>query len=365
MIVLDTPITMPLIGKTVSKAWDWWLRELLQAIPASLLQKLRPPRAQVDIYFTKSEAIVSQLSENGWEERGRLDLAPSTPDEAAFADFFKTASRPDVRVRLANALILRRELDLPRAAESRLRDIVAIDFDRQTPLTLETGVFDVQVRERDLASGRIRVALIAAKRRTINESLALCSRLGVFPRSITVADHADGLSEFNLLTPAGRGAEEDIWRRPWFMATVAIGVLVALNLTLAFERQGTRIANLSAELTKTRKAAQATEKLRSQLALSQAEARLLLESQSQAGPLEVIQELTRLLPDDVWLFGLEIRNGSVQIAGLSPSASDLIGRLDQSEIFTNPRFSAAVTRANKPGSERFEITLDLRGKEKK
>jgi general secretion pathway protein L len=269
---------------------------------------------------------------------------------------------PDVHVRLANSLVLRRELDLPRAAEARLRDVVSLDFDRQTPLTLDTGVFDVVVRERDSAGERIRVSLVAARRRTIDAILAACGRLGVSPKSIRVAGPLGSGAEFNLLPRTERRAGANIWRHPKLLAAAAIALLVALNLAFALQRQEERVTRLSAELTKIRKASQATDKLRSQLAMSEAETRLLLQAQAQAGPLEVLQELTRLLPDDVWLFGLEMRNGSVRIAGLAPSASDLIGRLDKSEIFANPRFSAAVTRADKPGNERFEISLDLRGR---
>jgi general secretion pathway protein L len=365
MIVFDTPITVPLMRQAASRAWDWWLSELLHAVPASVLQRLQPPRPQIDIYVTPTEAVVSQLGENGWEERGRFDVPGDVGNAFNTTGLFDATLKPDVHVRLANSLVLRRELDLPRAAEARLRDVVALDFDRQTPLTAENGVFDVLVRDRDPVAGRIRVALVAAKRRMIDDILSICGQFGVYPKSIAVVGSAGGTSEFNLLPKANWTGGANIWRRPWFLAAAAISVLVVVNLTLAFERQGTRLGNLSVELAKTRKTAQTTEKLRSQLTMSQAETRLLLESQSQAGPLEVVQELTKLLPDDAWLFGFEMRNGSVQIDGLSPSASDLIGRLDKSEIFTNPRFSAAVTRADKPGSERFEITLDLRGKSKK
>jgi len=311
-----------------------------------------------------TEAVISRLSDQGWEERGRVNLLDGG-HELSIDGMLNTAGEPDIHVRLANSLVLRRELDLPRAAETRLRDVVSLDFDRQTPLTLETGVFDVLVRERDPAAGRIRVSLVAVKRRTIDDIMAACSRIGVSPRSIRVAGAAGAAAEFDLLPRAERTSGHNIWHRPRFLAVGAIGLLLILNLGFAFERQQERVGHLAVELTKTRKASQATDKLRSQLAMSEAETRLLMESQAQAGPLKVLQELTRLLPDEVWLFGLDMRNGSVRIDGLAPSASDLIGRLDKSEIFTNPRFSAAVTRADKPGNERFEITLDLRGKSAK
>jgi general secretion pathway protein L len=362
MIALDTPITPPLIGQLVRRGWNWWIGELKQTIPASLMQRLRPPRPQVDIYVSPTEAIISQRTGQGWKERGRVNLLGGAEAEFSGDEIAITAPKPDAHVRLASALVLRRELELPRAAEVRLRDVVALDFDRQTPLTAETGVFDVVVRERDPAAGRIRVSLVAVKRRTIDDIVAACHQLGLRLESIRVAAASGGAAEFDLLPKAATSGGRSAWRHPRSLAAAAIAFLIVLNLGLASHRQEERLHRLSVELTKTRKASQATDKLRSQLEMSQAETRLLLESQAQAGPLEMLQELTRLLPDDVWLFGLEMRNGSVRIAGLAPSASDLIGRLDKSDVFANPRFTAAVTRADKPGNERFEITLDLRGR---
>jgi len=363
MIALDTPITIPLIGQFFGRAWNWWVGELKQAIPAPLIGRLQPPRPQIDIYVSPAEAIISQRAENGWEELGRFGL--SGAGEAGLGLMIDVASKPDVHVRLANSLVLRRELDLPRVAETRLRDVIGFDLDRLTPLTADTGVFDVLVREHDPAAGRVRVSLVVAKRQTIDRIILACERLGVFPRSIRVAEASGSVAEFNLLADAERTAGRRIWRRPWLVAAAAIGLLIVTNVVLAFEREAARVSLLSTELAKTRKASQATEKLRAQLSMNQAEARLLMEAQSQAGPLEVLQDLSRLLPDDAWLFACEMRKGSVRISGLAPSASDLIALLDKSEILTNPRFSGAVTRADRPGNERFEITLDLRGKKTK
>jgi len=44
MIALDTPITTPLIGQLIRRAWNWWIDELRQTIPVSVTQRLRPPR---------------------------------------------------------------------------------------------------------------------------------------------------------------------------------------------------------------------------------------------------------------------------------------------------------------------------------
>ncbi len=362
MSALDTQITLPLIGQAFSRGWKWWTGELLAAVPLSLRRRFRPQRPEIFIHVGPTEAVVFQPTETGWEERGRFAVADGGQNVWEMERLLQTAIRPNVHVRLANTLVLRRELDLPRAAETRLRDVVGLDLDRQTPLTADNAVFDVLVRERDPEAGRIRVALVAAKRGTIDDILTFCGRFGIRPKSIAVLNAAGNASEYNLLPGASPSGGGRFWRRPRLLAGAAIALLLLLNLTLAFGRLDTRLEHLSLELTKTRKASQATEKLRGQLERSQAEGKLLQEAQAQAGPLEVLRELTHLLPDDVWLFGFELRNGKVQIAGLAPSASDLIERLDKSDVFSNPRFSAAVTRADKPGNERFEITLDLRGK---
>jgi general secretion pathway protein L len=221
-------------------------------------------------------------------------------------------------------------------------------------------MFDVAVRERRLDTGRIRIAIAVIARETLDQVVNFCGKLGVSPERIGIDHSGHPDNEFNFLPPQPFRVNLQFLKRPAVVLVAAISVLFLLNVTLAFHRMDRRISYLSIELAKARLEAQATDKLRAQLTRSEAEARVLAEARSQPGPLEVLNSLTRLLPDDVWLFQFEFRDKTVQIAGLSPSSADLIDRLEKSDEFSNPKFKAPVIRAGKDGGDRFEIGFELR-----
>jgi len=76
--------------------------------------------------------------------------------------------------------------------------------------------------------------------------------------------------------------------------------------------------------------------------------------------LDVLNELTRLLPPPVWTNAIEIYPDSVTIAGEADQAAPLLKILDSSPLFQNSEFSASVTR-NKD-NELFRIRTMRRGR---
>ena len=75
----------------------------------------------------------------------------------------------------------------------------------------------------------------------------------------------------------------------------------------------------------------------------------------------VIDEVTRLLPDNTWLKSFQYANGKLQIQGISSSASALIAILEASQLFNNTRFVSPVTQDRSTGLERFQIATQLKG----
>jgi Tfp pilus assembly protein PilN len=73
---------------------------------------------------------------------------------------------------------------------------------------------------------------------------------------------------------------------------------------------------------------------------------------------DILRELTGLLPDSAYLSELTYRNGTVEITGLAPSASQLLPVLEASPLFVGVQFSAPIV-AQAAGLERFRIRLRL------
>ena len=83
---------------------------------------------------------------------------------------------------------------------------------------------------------------------------------------------------------------------------------------------------------------------------------------------EILRELTQLLPATVWIWNFKYANREVEISGFADSASDLIPLLDRSLLFEKVEFSSPVTTervmTGKESREkqRFQIKMRLEAK---
>jgi Tfp pilus assembly protein PilN len=81
--------------------------------------------------------------------------------------------------------------------------------------------------------------------------------------------------------------------------------------------------------------------------------------QSARVPLEVLNELTRILPPDVWLQQFTYDGTNVSLTGNAAAASGLLQMLAGSSLFENPQFRTSISRLP-DGQERFAISARLR-----
>jgi hypothetical protein len=77
--------------------------------------------------------------------------------------------------------------------------------------------------------------------------------------------------------------------------------------------------------------------------------------------LEVLRELTNILPSDTFLNSYTYRNqeGTIQIAGVSPSPSDLIGILDKSPLLKDVGLKGGYWKDQATKKNRFTIEAKL------
>jgi Tfp pilus assembly protein PilN len=69
--------------------------------------------------------------------------------------------------------------------------------------------------------------------------------------------------------------------------------------------------------------------------------------------LEILQELTTLLPSDTFLYVYQNRDGGLQLNGASPSAPDLIPKLDASPLLKDVVQRGTIFRDQQTGKDRF------------
>ncbi|HEV2495149.1 MAG TPA: type II secretion system protein GspL [Terriglobia bacterium] len=75
--------------------------------------------------------------------------------------------------------------------------------------------------------------------------------------------------------------------------------------------------------------------------------------------LEILRELTRLLPDGTWVQEVHVGDGTVEIFGTSTRAADLVRPLENSPYFSQVEFTSPITR-DAQNKEIFQMRMRLK-----
>jgi general secretion pathway protein L len=175
--------------------------------------------------------------------------------------------------------------------------------------------------------------------------------------------------DVNLLSPDLRKKVRQI-AKPLLIILTSLALFFGLTWgagTFMHYRKEREAVN--AEIAKRRPAVEAVEKLQKQRDDYRKEIVELVQIRSgEISKGEVLEELTRLLPDTTWIWNLKYNGKEIELSGFADSASDLIPLLDKSPLFEKVEFLAPVTKEMQmrgDGSkekERFKIKAKIEGR---
>lgn len=335
----------------------WWRDELVGALPPRWREWLAPDPTVLTI---EPEA-------DGWRVRrlrgGRIeaeDQAGPEPESLALA-LGRISPGPDVVPRQVLMLpareALRRRIVLPAAAEEHLAQVLSYEMDRHTPFRADQVYFDHRIQRRDEVARQLAIELVAIPRAVLD------GRLAALPSALDAADIADDgrPAGFNLL-PADRRARR-VDRRARLNLILAGGALMLLWLvmtqSLALREQA--LEALGEEVAAARSAANQSAALKRQLRDAIDGASFLARRKAeQPVVVDVLVEITRLVPDDTWLERLSFVGSQVQLQGQSARADKLIGILTESKCLANPQFQGSIQPDGATGKERFSLAAELK-----
>jgi general secretion pathway protein L len=318
----------------------WWGRELAALVPARLYRLGWRPRETVLEYDGQGLRLL--------ERRGATERVLDEP-----------GGRRRGVLRLAASRVLVRRVALPEAALPDLDQVLGFEMNRLTPFKPEEVRFARRVTGRDPALRQIQVELRVVPRALVAAGLAEVARRGLAVRRIELG----GQPPLEAAAEDGAAAAGG-WQRRDLLLLALVVALAAAALLLPLERDGRRLAALEAQAEPARAEAEAAQELRQEISRL-LEQRDVLATRHLTHPLvvEVLNEVTRLLPDHSHVEDLTLRGGELQLQGYSAAPGALIEILETSPLFAEVQFRAPVTRDPRLERDRFHLSARIQPRE--
>lgn len=335
-------------GSLLRRFWRWWSGEILEVVP----------RQVRDIFDHQQRVLV--VSAEADDLRARL-LPALAEAGAETADPGELWAEADIAVvELSPLQAVRRRVSLPLATEDRLADVLGYEMNRFTPYAQEDVYFDYRVADRDTARQVVNVDIVVTLRNTVDAILGRLLEYGILPSKVTLqgvvgtVDH--DLAMINLMPERSR--RRTISKREIvpaaLTATAVLLALVAVGYPLA--QQWLRLQELDAEIAGLRTAAISAQDTMEEIAAAARQGGFFAEKwASTPTKIQLLDEISRVVPDDTWLSQVQVKQDTVRIQGESEGASSLIGLLETSELLRDVRFSSPVTKNPRTSQDRFVI----------
>ncbi|HXX86208.1 MAG TPA: PilN domain-containing protein [Casimicrobiaceae bacterium] len=363
--------------------WRWWTAELAPLVPAAPRSEIQRRRTRPIIEFGEGEAILWRPELAGsairLAEVARIRLsgdaaAVASDGRAAVAALLRDAQRPAsgpprVVVALAPRQVLRKDIVLPAAVEENLHRTLAYDLDRHTPFRAEQLYFDAAVVARDLANRSIRVQWAAALRTVVDAARKQAEDWGASVAAIVPGPAAIGRVRLNLL-PEEERPPLMLWRRwqVWAPGALVAAVALATVLVPLVQKREYTIALLQ-QTAEARAQAEVADALRRDFERQQGDYNYVLTKKyAWPGTVQVLDEVTRILPDDTWITQFEMKTTlkgkevqrEVFLRGESANGGKLISLLEDSKLVEQVALRSPTTKLQPGPGEVFDLGGVLR-----
>jgi general secretion pathway protein L len=335
----------------------WWKEGLLACLPSSLQQALKKRPASLIVQIRARE--VSFLYEEGGESREMdcfpLEMLLNGDFRERGAAFLGDAEGVVLRLPAEQGLI--KELSLPLVAETNLRQVVGFEIDRLTPFAAGQLYYDVAKLERQADLKRIRIVLVAVPRTAVDPWLNRLAELGLEADGVTLTGEDCGI---NLLPPERRPQRHRLAQRLSWSLMSLVAALLALAALLPLWQQRSLAVALLPKVAAAQQEAEQILVLRKQLEEASESSHFLFQKRRESvSVMDLLKELTAVLPDDTWLEQLEINGNEIRLQGQSSQASALIGLVEGSKWLHGATFLAPVIADRGSGKERFYLSAQI------
>lgn len=331
--------------------WRWWRDGLLAWLPTSVRRWLAGSSRRLIIAMHDGQPVLLREEADQTQELERPDQ--SAPDWDTVAKRFGTEKSHQLVLRFPASRALVKTLSLPLAAAKNPRQVAGFEMDRLTPFPANQVYYGVTLLEHQPEQRRLRIELTVLPRADVDPVLAELQQRGLRPDALDVTG---ALPDLNLLPPEQR-VRRGVWEKRLRTALILVVLsLVGAAAILPIWQQRLLLIGVIAKADRLQQAANQALTLRDQLDRTLETSRVLAEKKRVFPPrIDLLRELTTILPEDTWLERLQIKGDTVQINGQSTKASALVGIVESSNLFNSAGFMSPVTTDPRTSKERFVL----------
>lgn len=340
----------------------WWFGELRQVLPASWRERLQHAMRKVTLRLEPGKLSLGVENQHSidWLEDFLLDqdVALQRQQIRSLLEQQEVNEAPRFLL-LEPSKVLRKELTFPEAAGSNLQQVLTFEMDRQTPFRASDVYFTWRALGTDKEAGQIRVELIVAPRKPVEAALEILAARGLAASGVDVA-HEAGTLGINLLPHDRRHRTVHPRVRLNYGLAAAALVLLLVLMVQSLNLRANRVSEFETAIAEVQDEARRVQRLREQI-VETGEAASFLTRHRTASPMaiEVLAEITQLLPDDTYLDRLVVSPEAILMQGKSSNAQHLIEVVNKSGILENAAFRGSTRLDAASGLEIFEINAEI------
>ena len=345
----------PLLSRLRS-FWRWWSGELLELLPGHLQKAIAQRQQKLYVEVDGDRFLLSLGNRAAQREVLRLPLDAADADEA---DIPREVQQTILL--LPDDKVLARRITLPAAAEENLREVLGFEMDLHTPFEASEVYYDYTVVGRDSTRQQVTVDLVYAPRDALDALVEGASNLGMKTDIVTCRrrDNAN-LQPVNLLPQEKRRVKRFDVKNLNLALTATLAVLLFAAVTIPIVQKNRAIEALEAQVQAAAAEARQGAELRQDLEKMAEASQFLLEKKASGTmAVELIDEVSRILPDHTWITRLNMTETELQMQGQSSAASSLIGIIESSPWFENVRFGSPVVQIAGTDNDRVHIVATV------
>lgn len=296
-----------------------------------------------------------------YEADSKLSMDHISEVQAVLDKEYSQSEKVSLQIDVLDSLVLTRNITLPANTEENLYEVIQYEMDRYTPFSADEVYFDYKIEERIADKDLLRVRLIVVKKEVLEPIKKIIESRNCTLERIDVINQENSEEKVNdvkflrSLSSKSPNQKSPIKQ----LLFIALGLLVLISITSLILNY-MQIYRLSMELKQLEPTVVEVRKLQDEYQKVLDQVGYLMEIKDKnPSSIELINELTRVLPDHTHVQRLALEGGLLSMQGLSASASELIPIIDDVGLFEDIRFAAPVTQNRADNSERFSITAKI------